>query len=192
MDQLIDFFLAWGGLGLAMIAFAESSFFPIPPDLLLIPLSLASPDKALLYAFITTLFSVTGSLLGYFLGSRFGRPLLYRFAKPATVMRVEKMFHLYGTWSITIAGFTPIPYKVFTIAAGVFRSSIPSLLVGSLIGRGLRFLGEAFIILALGTKAGYFLNSYAGISTSVIALLIILIYFFLKKSNIRLLKINKR
>ena len=174
-------FIKWGEWGLALDAFMESSFFPIPPDFILIPLALATPEKALLFAFLTTLFSVLGALLGYYFGNRFGRPFLSRFAKPETITKVEGMFQKYGTWAVAIAGFTPIPYKVFTIAAGVFKISILKLMIGSIIGRGMRFFGVAFAILWLGDEAKSFLSEYSAIGTVGIALIMILLYLLVKK-----------
>ncbi|MCF6093029.1 VTT domain-containing protein [Microaerobacter geothermalis] len=184
LSEWATFFLSWGGLGLAIISFAEASFFPIPPDLLLIPLAIAAPEKAIWYGFITTLFSSLGAILGYYLGTHFGRPLLSRFAKPTTISRVEKMFRQYGALAVAIAGFTPIPYKVFTIAGGIFRVSPFSLLIGSVAGRGLRFFGEAIIILILGSKAESFINRYAGVGTIIIAVALILLYIFIRRKSI--------
>lgn len=126
-------FLPYGELGLFAVAFMESSFFPVPPDLLLIPLVLLSPERGLWYAFITTLGSVLGALLGYYIGIKGGRPILIKIAGVKKTESVEKYFKKYGDWAIGIAAFTPIPYKVFTIAAGVFRHALRNLIVISII-----------------------------------------------------------
>ena len=182
-EQLVDVFLKWGIWGLALVSFTESSFFPIPPDVLLIPLSLAAPENALWYAFVTTLFSVLGALFGYFLGRRLGRPLLHRFASEKTITKVEDLFHRYGIWAIIIAGFTPIPYKVFTIASGVFRYSKSSLIIGSVIGRGVRFFAEAAAVLILGAYAQTFLDQYLtplSVLAAAIILIVYIVYRILK------------
>src|SRR3989344_1927506 len=111
----VAFFGGYGLLGLFLLAFAESSFFPVPPDVLLIAFSLASPENAFIYAAVATLGSVLGGLFGYFLGKKFGEPLLLRFAKKETVSHVQKLYSEMGSWIVFIAGFSPIPYKVFTI-----------------------------------------------------------------------------
>jgi membrane protein YqaA with SNARE-associated domain len=119
--------LAWAASphaewALAIIAFAESSFFPVPPDLLMIPMAAARPENAFFFAFLCTLFSLLGGVFGYWIGQKGGQPILNRFIKRETVLRVEGLFNRYDAWAIGIAGFTPIPYKVFTIASGAFAS----------------------------------------------------------------------
>lgn len=181
MGELIQIFLSWGWLGLALVSFTEASFFIIPPDVLLIPLAIANPEKAIWYALITTLASILGAFLGHYFGIKFGRPFLRRFANETTINRVEEMFDSHGTWAITVAGFTPIPYKVFTIAGGVFRISRLSLLSGSVVGRGLRFFSEAAVIILLGQQAKSFIDQYAGLGTIGIAVLLTIIYIIIKK-----------
>jgi len=128
-----------GPFGLFSLAFMESSFFPIPPDVLLIPLVLAAPELWILYALITTIGSVTGAILGYGIGIKGGRPILERLAGKKETNKVEGYFKKYGDWAIGIAGFTPIPYKIFTIFAGMMRHNIPKLLAVSAVSRGARF-----------------------------------------------------
>ena len=127
-----------GPAALAVLAASESIFFPLPPDPLLIALALRNPDAALLLALLTTVASVAGGLVGHWLGGRFGRPLLRRLHS-SKVERVESMFVRYGFWAIVIAGLTPIPYKVFTLSAGVFAVPRAQFVLASLLGRGLRF-----------------------------------------------------
>jgi membrane protein YqaA with SNARE-associated domain len=124
------------------ISFAESSFFPIPPDVMLAPMSLARPDRAWWFATITTLTSVAGGLFGYWIGASF-----FQWVEPwLQASRYWESFELaktwfvdYGFWAVFIAGFSPIPYKMFTIAAGVMSMAILPFTLASLIGRGARF-----------------------------------------------------
>lgn len=170
---MLALFEAYGLWGLLALAFAESSFFPIPPDLLLIPLCLSNPAKALVYALLCTLASVAGGYLGYILGKVIGHPLLYRFASHQSIEKVESMFTRYGAWAMFLAGLTPIPYKVFTISAGIFTMSIPPFMLASLLGRGLRFFTEAILIIAIGEQAVSFISNNFEWLTILMAVLVI-------------------
>ena len=190
LENMLAFFEAYGLWGLLGLAFAESSFFPIPPDLLLIPLCLSSPGKALVYALLCTLASVAGGYLGYILGKVIGHPLLYRFASPQAVGKVESMFTRYGAWAMFLAGLTPIPYKVFTISAGIFTMSVPPFMLASLLGRGLRFFSEAVLIMAIGEQAVSFISNNFERLTILIGLLVIACYILYtqRKSLLQVLK----
>ena len=181
MEQLILLLEAYGAWGLMVLAFIESSFFPIPPDVLLLPMSIAAPNRALFYALLCTLASVAGAYLGYVLGRLIGQPLLYRFASPVTVGRVENMFNRYGMWAIVIAGLTPIPYKVFTISAGCFSMNVPRFLTASVIGRGMRFFLEALFVIAFGREAMKFISANFSWITVVVAAAIILVWWLYRR-----------
>jgi undecaprenyl-diphosphatase len=173
MSDLIGLLLQYGIIGLVVVAFAEASFFPVPPDALLIPLALAAPEKALFYALICTLASSAGGLVGYFLGKQAGRPLLNRLTPKQYLLKVEELFQRFGGWAIAFAALTPVPYKVFTIAAGVFLVKKRILLISSLLGRGLRFYLEALTIKFMGPTAVDFLKQYSGPLTFALGVLII-------------------
>lgn len=181
MEQLLLLLEAYGIWGLMVLAFIESSFFPIPPDVLLLPMSIAVPSRSLFYALLCTLASVAGAYLGYVLGRLIGQPLLYRFASPVTVGRVENMFERYGMWAIVIAGLTPIPYKVFTIAAGCFSMNVPRFLSASLIGRGMRFFLEALFVIAFGQEAMKFISANFSWITVVVAAAIIFVWWLYQR-----------
>lgn len=183
LGHMLALFEAYGLWGLLVLAFAESSFFPIPPDLLLIPLCLSSPAKALVYALLCTLASVAGGYLGYVLGKVIGQPLLYRFASARTVEKVESMFARYGAWAMFLAGLTPIPYKVFTISAGIFAMRVPPFILASLLGRGLRFFTEAILIMAIGEQAVNFIGNNFEWLTLLMALLAIGCYMLYKRGK---------
>jgi len=173
-------FLPYGPLGLFVVAFLESSFFPIPPDLLLIPLCLATPNLSLFYATVAMTGSVLGAFLGYYIGLKGGRPALDRVAG-RTTKKVEKYFSRYGTWAIAIAGFTPIPYKIFTIAAGVFRHDLKKVFFASLVGRFGRFFLVATIIMLWGKEIILFIENYFGLFTILAVAGIIAAYLIYKK-----------
>lgn len=127
---------------LAGLSFAESSFFPIPPDVMLAPMSLANPARAWWFAGLTTLASVAGGLLGYAIGYfAFDAlaPLLRTSHYWVSYQQAVTWFGHWGFWAVFIAGFSPIPYKVFTIAAGALSMALLPFTLASLIGRGTRF-----------------------------------------------------
>ncbi|MGZ8270410.1 MAG: YqaA family protein [Methylophilus sp.] len=127
---------------LGLLSFAESSFFPVPPDVMLAPMCLATPTKAWRYAFITTITSVLGGLFGYVIGATAFdviQPHLQASHYWSAFQTAEAWFKEWGVWAVFIAGFSPIPYKVFTIAAGALSMSILPFTIASLIGRGGRF-----------------------------------------------------
>ncbi|HJO06904.1 MAG TPA: VTT domain-containing protein, partial [Chloroflexota bacterium] len=111
----------YGGIALFVLAFCESSFFPLPPDPLMILLAVANVPFALGFAAITTAGSLLGAVLGYYIGLKGGRPILNKFFSQDKIMFVERQYQQRDVWAVAIAGFTPIPYKVFAIGAGVFR-----------------------------------------------------------------------
>ncbi|MBF0253629.1 MAG: DedA family protein [Candidatus Omnitrophica bacterium] len=129
----------YGAWGLFGIAFAEASFFPVPPDLLQIALSVAAPERAFFYAAIALVGSVTGAALGYAIGLIGGRPLCLKILKEQRMHTVEETFRKYDVWAIAVAGFTPIPYKVFAIAGGAFRIHFWRFIGVSVLSRGARF-----------------------------------------------------
>jgi membrane protein YqaA with SNARE-associated domain len=133
---------------LAALAFAESSFFPVPPDVLLAPMALAKPARGWRYAAVATAASVLGGLLGYAIGwfaLDLIQPWIVRFGYDEAYATATAWFEQWGFWAVLVAGFSPIPYKIFTIAAGALRMFLPGFVVASMIGRGGRF----FLVAAL-------------------------------------------
>lgn len=145
------------------LSFAESSFFPVPPDVMLAPMCLAKNDKAWRFALITTIMSVLGGLFGYIIGAwgfHLIEPLLHDWGYWDKFDLARNWFLEWGVWVVFIAGFSPIPYKVFTIAAGVVGMAIAPFLVASLIGRGARFFLVAGFIRWGGEKMEQILRKY--------------------------------
>ncbi len=139
--------------GLFAASFAESSFFPIPPDVMLAPMVLARPDKAYWYAFICTAASVIGGLLGYAIGyflEPVGHALLALMGHAEGQAAFEAWFAEWGLWVILIKGLTPIPYKLVTIASGLAAFSFPVFMAASVVTRGGRFFLEAWILKRFG------------------------------------------
>lgn len=134
---------------LAVVSFAESSFFPIPPDVMLAPMVLAKPERAYFYATVCTLASVLGGLLGYAIGmflEPVGMAILSSLGKADTFEASKALFQEHGAWVILIKGLTPIPYKLITISAGIFQFSLILFIVLSVITRAGRFFLVAFVL----------------------------------------------
>jgi len=148
---------------LAALSFSESSFFPIPVDVMLAPMCLANLGKAWRYAFIAMLFSVIGGVAGYLIG--YGafesiRPWLADSSYWAAYETSRDWFGRYGIWVIFVAGFSPIPYKVFTIAAGAAALNFPVFIVASALGRGARFFLVAGLLVWGGVQFEVSLRKY--------------------------------
>lgn len=140
----------WAIVLLAVSSFAEAIFFPVPPDPLLVAVALAQPDIAIWLGVLTAAASVAGAVVGHWLGARLGRPLLLRMFSEDKVRRVESMFERYGVWATLVAAFTPIPYKVFAIAAGSMRMDLKGFVLASAIGRGARFVALGALVMVFG------------------------------------------
>lgn len=162
---------------LAGVSFAESSFFPIPPDVLLAPMTLAQPPRWVRFATLTTVSSVLGGLAGYLIGVlalEAVTPLLHRVGYWQHFETARAWFDQYGFWAIFIAGFTPIPYKVFTIAAGAAQMALLPFVLGSAIGRGGRFFLVAALVRFGGAPIEQQIRRYIdGIGWATLAVLLI-------------------
>jgi membrane protein YqaA with SNARE-associated domain len=163
----------YGGIALFIIAFAESSFFPVPPDVLMIPLALFKTSSSLLFAAIATLGSALGGILGYFIGDKGGRPLLKRLFKPEKVAMVQDYYKRYDVWAVGLAGFTPIPYKVFSISAGAFGLDFKRFLLATVLGRGGRFFLVGLVILVFGEPVKEFLDKYFELAAVAFAVMLV-------------------
>lgn len=159
------------------LAFAEASFFPIPPDVLLIALCLGRPRRALWYAGICTAGSVLGGLAGYGIGHALydtvGRSILEFYGLTDRYERVQELYRQYDVWAVGIAGFTPIPFKVFTVTAGLFGISLPGFVVAATVSRGLRFALVAGVLRLWGEPAREFIDRHLGILTILFVVLLI-------------------
>ena len=170
----------YGGAALFALAFAESSFFPLPPDLLLIPLALSNTSLALLFAAVATVGSTLGGMLGYYIGDKGGRPLLERFFSPEKISLVQDQYRRYDVWAVGMAAFTPIPYKLFSISAGAFQLDFKRFLLASVLGRGGRFLAVGLVITIFGDSVKAFLDSYFELAVIAFGLLFIGGFFAIK------------
>ena len=148
----------WAILVLAIEAFAEAIFFPIPPDPLLVLVALLQQHLAIWLAIMVTVASVAGAVVGHWLGGRLGRPVLDRWFSKRIVDAAEGWLGRYGVWATIIAAFTPIPYKVFAITAGVLGMDRRSFIIASVIGRGARFMTIGVLIMVYGERIEEFIG----------------------------------
>jgi membrane protein YqaA with SNARE-associated domain len=168
---------------LALVAFAESSFFPIPPDLLLLPMALARPLKWIRLALITTIFSVLGGILGYLIGvflwDTIGQSIIDIYHLEDKFNTFKQNYNSKGALIVFIAGFTPIPYKLITIASGGMNLDIIIFIIASLLSRGARFFLLTGIIRLFGKAAKVFIDKYFSLITFIVALIFILLLFWI-------------
>lgn len=171
-------------LWLAVVSFAESSFFPIPPDALLVPMALARPQQAYRFALICTLASVAGGVLGYLIGyalyEQLAAPLIRFYHYEGAMQAFKDRFNEYGLWVILIKGLTPIPYKIVTITSGVTQFNFGVFLAASVVTRGARFFLLAFLIRQFGPPVQAFIERRLTLVTSIGALAIVLGVVLLK------------
>lgn len=148
---------------LAGLSFAEASFFPVPPDVMLAPMSLAKPNRAWHFAMLATLGSALGGVFGYLIGHfafDIAEPYINSMGYAEAFMQTKTWFDEWGVWVVFIAGFSPIPYKVFTIAAGTVSMTFLPFVIASIIGRGARFFLVAGLISWGGEGMERFLRDY--------------------------------
>ena len=169
IKKLYDWVLHWAETpyavpALFLLSFSESSFFPVPPDVLLIALAISIPQKSFKYAAICSVASVLGGILGYYIGvygyEAVGKPIVDFYHGQETMDKVNMWYEQYGFWGILTAAITPIPYKVFTIASGVFKFDFLSFLSASIIGRSFRFFVVAGLIWKFGPVIKKFIDKY--------------------------------
>ena len=162
---------------LAAVSFVESSFFPSPPDIIMIPMILAQPRKAWLIALVATVASVFGGLLGYFIGAALfdtiGQAIFDFYGKSDAVAAFNERFNAYGAWAVLVAGVTPFPYKVITIMSGWTGLSIPVFIVASIVARGLRFFIVAGLLWKFGDPIRLFIEKYLGLLFTLFVILLV-------------------
>ena len=182
LRKLYDWVISWSNKkhaskALFGLAFAESSFFPIPPDVLQIALSVAKPKKSFFFALISSIGSVLGGIFGYFIGfflfDSVGKLIIDALGYQAQFDAVGNLYKSYAFLAILTAAFTPIPYKVFTIAAGFWHISLSTLIIASIIGRSGRFFLVATLFYFFGPKIKDFIDKYFNLLT--IAFLVLLV-----------------
>jgi len=169
---------------LAGVSFAESSMFPIPPDIMLISMALAKPERSWRFAWVATISSVVGGMFGYLIGAFFMHliyPFIVKFGYLHGFNTVQHWFELWGFWIIIVAGFSPIPYKLFTIGAGAIHMAFLPFVFASLVGRSMRFFAVAAAMYFGGAKLNQFIQRYVdvvGWLMVLVLLLAIILYIY--------------
>jgi membrane protein YqaA with SNARE-associated domain len=162
---------------LAAVSFAESSFFPIPPDVMLVPMVLANRAKAWWYATLATISSVIGGVagyaIGYFLFHAIGKPILRLYGHTGSLDTVFKWFNEWGVWILIVKGMTPFPYKVLTILAGAAEMALVPFIVASIVARAMRFYLVAGLLYYFGEPIRAFIEERLTLVTTVFVVLLI-------------------
>lgn len=180
--KLYDWVLSWaesrhGTSALFILAFAESSFFPIPPDVLLIALAIASSKKAFRFALICTFGSLIGGMVGYGIGfwgyEAIGEPIVNFYNGQNIMEAIRIRYETYGFWGVLVAAITPIPYKIFTISSGVFHFNFGEFMIASVIGRSFRFFAVAALIWKFGPTIKNFIDKYFNLLAILFTILLI-------------------
>jgi membrane protein YqaA with SNARE-associated domain len=181
LRRLYDWVLHWAETpyavpALFVLAFAESSFFPVPPDVLLIALAISVPARSFRYALICSVASVLGGMLGYTIGhfgyETVGRPIVELYHGQKVMEMIKVQYDTYGFWGVLAAAITPIPYKVFTISSGFFRFSFLSFMTASIVGRSFRFFLVAGLIWKFGPPIRDLIDKYFNILSYVFIVLL--------------------
>ncbi|QMU57590.1 MAG: DedA family protein [Boseongicola sp.] len=189
IKRLYDWTLSLAGhpralWALALVAFVESSFFPIPPDVLLIPMIIAAPSRAWLIALVATIASVLGGLFGYFIGAALfdtiGQAIFDFYGKAEAVEGFNQRFNDYGAWAVLIAGVTPFPYKVITIMSGWTSLSLPVFIISSIVARGLRFFLVAWLLWKFGAPIRDFIEKFLGLLFTLFVVLLVGGFYMLR------------
>ena len=182
LKKFYDWILSWsekpsGTWALFILAFCESSFFPIPPDVLLVALAVGAPKRAFRFALICSLGSVLGGCLGYYIGWRFmeliGLKIITFYGFGDQVSYIASLYQTWDAWAVSAAGFTPLPYKLFTIAAGAFNVSFPVFVLSSAASRTLRFLLVGGLIYLFGPGIQRFIERYFNLLAIAFTVLLI-------------------
>ena len=186
---LYDWVLHWaatpyGTWALFLLALSESSFFPIPPDVLLIALAVAIPEKSFKYALICSVGSVLGGCLGYLIGWQFmtsiGERIISFYGLNQKVAYIAELYSAYDAWAIGIAGFTPIPYKVFTISAGAFKINFWVFLLASIVSRSARFFLVGGLIYIFGSQIKSFIDRHFDLLAIAFTILLVAGFVIIK------------
>ena len=192
LRRAYDWVLHWaetpyGMPALFLLAFIESSLFPIPPDVLLIALCIAAPSRAFRFALVASVGSVLGGIAGYGLGMLFWgllNPFFYQYVpgfSPESFAKVQQMFVAYDFWTVFTAGFTPIPYKLITIGAGVFEIHFGMFVFASLVSRSLRFFLVAWLLKCYGAAMRMLIEKYFNLLSIIFVVLLLGGFLILKK-----------
>ena len=189
LRKTYDWVLHWAGTpyavpALFILSFAESSFFPIPPDVLLLAMAVAAPKRSFYFAAVCSVSSVLGGMFGYYLGYGFmdlvGDRIVEFYHFQDKWQTISALYNEHGGWAVAAAGFTPLPYKVFTLAAGAFKIDFLVFVFASLLSRSARFFLVAGMIYFFGAPVKSFIDKYFNILSVVFFVLLFLGFLLIK------------
>jgi membrane protein YqaA with SNARE-associated domain len=189
LRKIYDWVLHWAGTpyavpALFVLSFTESSFFPIPPDVLLIAMAIALPTRAFYFAAVCSVASVLGGMFGYYLGFEFmdivGNKIVELYGLEHKFEKIAGLYNENGGWAVAAAGFTPLPYKVFTLAAGAFKIDFGTFVVASLISRSARFFLLAGLIWKFGAPIKAYIEKYFNVLSLAFFALLFLGFLLIK------------
>jgi len=189
LRSLYDWVLHWAGTryalpALALVSFVESSFFPIPPDVLLIAMVVAVPTRWIRFAAVCSVSSVAGGMLGYLIGFEFmdlvGNRIVEFYHFQEKFDKIGVLFRRYEAWAVAAAGFTPLPYKVFTIGAGAFHINFPVFVIASALSRSARFFIVAWLLHKFGPPVKALIEKYFNLFTIAFFVLLVAGFYLLK------------
>ena len=184
-----DWVLHWAATPYALpalfaISFVESSFFPIPPDILLIAMTVAVPTLWIRYSLFCSIASVLGGVFGYFIGYQFmdlvGQRIVDFYHLQETFDKIGGLYNEQQGWAVAAAGFTPLPYKIFTLAAGTFKINLPTFILASAISRSARFFLVGFLVYQFGPPIKALIEKYFNLFSIVFFVLLVLGFYLLK------------
>ena len=184
-----DWVLHWAATpyalpALCVISFVESSFFPIPPDILLIAMTVAVPALWMRFSLFCSIASVLGGMFGYFIGYQFmdivGQRIVEFYHLQETFDKIGGLYNEYQGWAVAAAGFTPLPYKIFTLAAGTFKIDFTTFIAASAISRSTRFFLVGFLIYKFGPPIKALIEKYFNLFSIVFFVLLVLGFYLLK------------
>ena len=187
--KLYDWVLHWAATPYALpalfiVSFIESSFFPIPPDVLLIAMTVAVPRQWLRYAGACSVASVLGGMFGYLIGWQFmdvvGSRIVEFYHLQAKFEQIGVLYNEHQGWAVAAAGFTPLPYKIFTLAAGAFEINFPTFVLASALSRSARFFLVALMIYKFGPTIKNWIEKYFNLFTIIFFVLLVLGFYLMK------------
>jgi len=183
----------YAALVLGINALIEAIFFPVIPDVLLISISILKPESAIWMALITVIGSIIGAAIGYYISKLIGTRLIYRFINKKHLTLAYNLFQKYGIWVILIAAFTPLPFKLFVLAAGFFQYNFKQFIIASIIGRSTRFISLGLLLYFAGDSIRSFISNRFEILTvtfSIFLILTLIIWIKLRNKILRFFNIN--
>ncbi len=183
-----DTFLPLGPYGLFFLSIIESIFFPVPPEVILIPLCLSKPSLSLWYGIIASIGSVLGGFVGYSIGYYGGKRIFLRLFGGKNFLKMHRQYDKYGIWAVIIAGFTPMPYKIISIGSGILYIKFWKFLIASVVSRAPRFMTSALLLYFYGESVVGFIENYLEMifyALALLAVLIIIYYLYKNKEYIR-------